>query len=93
MTLEVLDINDSPPVFVSNLYIFSVPENTTLTGPIGSVEATDEDIGKHETVNIKVHSYQVSQEVTRFYQFMQNSSFVSIVIVINLQSVKMPLEL
>ena len=45
ISVFVEDINDSPPVFSSSVYRFSVPENSNANTLVGSVTATDADIG------------------------------------------------
>ncbi|KAF7246147.1 Desmocollin-1 [Varanus komodoensis] len=41
--IRIEDDNDNPPVFVSNPFIFSVPENSRLNFVVGQVSATDRD--------------------------------------------------
>ncbi len=43
--MRVLDTNDNGPVFQSELYVFSVFENSTQPNVIGSVLAEDRDQG------------------------------------------------
>ncbi|XP_015246288.1 PREDICTED: protocadherin-23 [Cyprinodon variegatus] len=47
----VLDINDNPPVFVSDVYHFTVSEGTSPQGLVGTVRAKDEDSGKNSQLS------------------------------------------
>ena len=41
--VEVIDLNDNPPVFDSGVYQISIPENTILNTPVFHIPATDAD--------------------------------------------------
>lgn len=41
--ISVVDLNDNPPVFTSDLYYASVPENAILRTPVFQIPATDAD--------------------------------------------------
>ena len=41
--IDVVDLNDNPPVFDSDVYFISVPENAILNTPIFQIPATDSD--------------------------------------------------
>lgn len=41
--IDVTDLNDNPPIFDSNIYFISVPENSILNAPIFEIPATDSD--------------------------------------------------
>ena len=43
VSVDVVDLNDNPPVFDSNVYSISVPENSILNTPIFEIPATDSD--------------------------------------------------
>lgn len=43
----VLDINDNPPVFSSEVYYFTVSEGSSPQGLVGTVKAVDKDSGKN----------------------------------------------
>lgn len=43
--IQVLDVNDAPPLFMELSYKFQVPDNTPLFAEVGRVAATDADEG------------------------------------------------
>ncbi|MED6291640.1 hypothetical protein CHARACLAT_025623, partial [Characodon lateralis] len=47
----VLDINDNPPVFSSNMYYFTVSEGPSPQGLVGTVRAKDKDSGKNSQLS------------------------------------------
>ncbi|MEQ2272563.1 hypothetical protein XENORESO_000308, partial [Xenotaenia resolanae] len=47
----VLDINDNPPVFSSNVYYFTVSEGPSPQGLVGTVRAKDKDSGKNSQLS------------------------------------------
>ncbi|KAK5865746.1 hypothetical protein PBY51_019991 [Eleginops maclovinus] len=47
VTVLVLDINDNPPVFSSEVYYFTVSEGPSPQGLVGTVNALDKDSGKN----------------------------------------------
>lgn len=47
VTVLVLDINDNPPVFSSEVYYFTVSEGPSPQGLVGTVKALDKDSGKN----------------------------------------------
>ncbi len=48
--LNTQDENDNPPIFTQNIYEIVVPENLPPGTVIGSVEATDADVGSNGQV-------------------------------------------
>ena len=50
VTITLLDINDSPPVFTENVYEFHVDESANIGVTGGQVEAIDLDAGQNGTV-------------------------------------------
>ena len=50
VTITLLDINDSPPVFTENVYEFHVDESANIGVTVGQVEAIDLDAGQNGTV-------------------------------------------
>jgi hypothetical protein len=58
--VQVLDTNDNGPVFQSELYVFSVFENSTQPNAIGSVLAEDRDQGTLPTIILCACSYTLS---------------------------------
>lgn len=47
VTVLVLDINDNAPVFSRDIYYFTVSEESSPQGLVGTVKATDKDSGKN----------------------------------------------
>uniref|UniRef100_A0A3P8RRR1 Protocadherin-16 n=1 Tax=Amphiprion percula TaxID=161767 RepID=A0A3P8RRR1_AMPPE len=47
----VLDINDNPPVFSSEVYYFTVSEGSSPQGLVGTVKAVDKDSGKNSQLS------------------------------------------
>ena len=54
--IEVSDVNDSPPQFGEALYVFSLPENASVGTTVGTVTATDADIGSNAVVTYSIAS-------------------------------------
>ena len=54
--IEVSDVNDSPPQFDEALYVFSLPENVSVGTTVGTVTATDADIGSNAVVTYSIAS-------------------------------------
>ena len=55
LTVTIMDINDNPPTFVSSSYTFNVSETIPGTNSIGSVRATDPDLGLNGNSGITYH--------------------------------------
>ncbi|KAM4750324.1 protocadherin-23 isoform 2-T3 [Anableps anableps] len=51
VTVLVLDINDNPPVFSSDVYYFTVSEGSSPQGLVGTVTAKDRDSGKNSQLS------------------------------------------
>lgn len=51
MSVQVIDINDNPPVFLQHFYNITVSEATAIATPILSVTTTDEDTGLNAGVS------------------------------------------
>ncbi|XP_014897498.1 protocadherin-16 [Poecilia latipinna] len=47
----VLDVNDNPPVFSSDVYYFTVSEGSSPQGLVGTVRAKDKDSGKNSQLS------------------------------------------
>ena len=56
IVLTVLDVNDSPPIFNSSSYRFTVAENSTLGTTIGRISASDADEGANAVVSYRLAS-------------------------------------
>lgn len=61
VVIKVLDANDNDPLFVQEVYKFSVEENVKRGTIVGSVLATDADVG--------------SNAIIRYYLIPNNTSF------------------
>ncbi|VDI43616.1 Hypothetical predicted protein, partial [Mytilus galloprovincialis] len=51
VTINVLDNNDNKPLFVNTTYSMTIKENSPAHSVIGSVSATDEDIGRNAEIS------------------------------------------
>ncbi|XP_063447084.1 protocadherin Fat 4-like [Mytilus trossulus] len=54
VTITLLDINDEPPQFTKNNYIFSVNESAAAGQKVGVVMATDEDVNGNTTTRYRI---------------------------------------
>ncbi|XP_056672531.1 protocadherin gamma-B4 [Monodelphis domestica] len=54
LTLVVGDVNDNPPVFLLPSYVIYVPENNPSGASIGSVSASDPDVGENGLVSYSI---------------------------------------
>lgn len=61
VVVKVLDANDNDPLFVKEVYEFSVEENVRRGAFVGAVSATDADVGANAAV--------------RYYLIPSNTSF------------------
>ena len=52
--VTVTDVNDNSPVFSSNVYSFSVMENTRAESSIGQIRATDDDVGENSILQYEL---------------------------------------
>ena len=57
LTVEVVDVNDNPPVFVGAPYTATVSENAPLGTSIASAQATDADIGTNADITYSFIGY------------------------------------
>ena len=64
VTITLLDINDSPPVFTENVYEFLVDESANIGVTVGQVEAIDLDAGQNGTVFYSIinntHDFEIN---------------------------------
>nr|XP_056711025.1 protocadherin-23 [Euleptes europaea] len=56
VSITVLDVNDSPPIFTSLEYRVHVRENTPVGSPITVVSASDDDVGSNAKVTYSIAS-------------------------------------
>ena len=54
ITATILDANDKVPTFVVDSYSFSIPEESNLNTIIGTVSATDADIGANKKLSYAI---------------------------------------
>ena len=54
LIVQVVDVNDNPPVFVRPFYTLTVPEDATSTEPILVLEATDDDEGTNREITFSL---------------------------------------
>ncbi|CAD5221763.1 unnamed protein product [Bursaphelenchus xylophilus] len=54
ITLKVLDVNDNPPEFKSNLYKAEIAENTAVMTTVLKVEASDKDSGSNGKIKYRI---------------------------------------
>lgn len=54
VVVEVLDVNDNPPMFSKNLYSTVIPENVNIGTMIMKVQASDSDLGLSGEVRYKI---------------------------------------
>jgi len=54
ITVNVIDINDNPPVFLQDIYQFSVSESLSPHQPFGLITASDKDSGSNGMVEYHV---------------------------------------
>ncbi|KAG8579335.1 hypothetical protein GDO81_010820 [Engystomops pustulosus] len=50
ITLEILDVNDNPPLFIRNTYVSYVPENNLPGSSIYTIQASDPDTGDNAKI-------------------------------------------
>ena len=55
ITVNILDSNDNPPVFLQDVYQFSVSESLPPHQPFGLITATDKDSGSNGMIKYLVH--------------------------------------
>ncbi|KAG9490962.1 hypothetical protein GDO78_006344, partial [Eleutherodactylus coqui] len=56
ITLEILDINDNPPMFAKSNYVAYVPENNSPGASVFSIEASDPDAGDNAKIIYTIFS-------------------------------------
>ena len=60
VTVQILDANDNPPMFPSDTFTFTVPENEAPPVVVGTVMANDLDSGVNAMVQLlKYASYSI----------------------------------
>ncbi|XP_063794425.1 protocadherin-20-like [Pseudophryne corroboree] len=50
LVVQVTDVNDNCPVFLSNIITISLPRNTSVGSPVVQLVAVDEDIGENSVI-------------------------------------------
>uniref|UniRef100_A0A3P9J7C5 Cadherin-12 n=1 Tax=Oryzias latipes TaxID=8090 RepID=A0A3P9J7C5_ORYLA len=56
VNISLTDVNDNPPVFTQSVYQLSVPESAMFGTVVGSVQATDRDIGRNAEMSFSITS-------------------------------------
>ncbi|XP_067672062.1 protocadherin Fat 4-like [Haliotis asinina] len=56
VVVDVLDVNDNPPVFTSTPYNFSIPETSPKASYVGTLSATDRDTNTNLTFTLLSHA-------------------------------------
>ncbi|XP_033764278.1 protocadherin Fat 4-like [Pecten maximus] len=85
--IQILDVNDNAPVFTQNEYRFITDENNDCNVSLGSVNATDQDIGNnskiHFTISFSSRKFRVNKDGEIFcvgagldYEDSPNQNFV-----------------
>lgn len=64
LTITVTDVNDNTPTFTTNPYNFNKSENTAVGTTIGTVVATDADIGDSGRIIYSIFSGDVNSKFT-----------------------------
>nr|XP_005987630.2 PREDICTED: protocadherin-20-like [Latimeria chalumnae] len=54
VVVNVLDQNDNQPVFLTNEFVFFIPENFPMLGAVGIINITDKDAGSNGHVNVTI---------------------------------------
>ena len=54
LTVKVSDVNDNVPIFNQTFYSFTVPESSPLYSPVGTVKATDADLGRNGEIYYEI---------------------------------------
>jgi len=88
--IEILDLNDNPPVFKKKLYNFNCNENVLKGTIIGSVEATDKDVSEannkiwykilstHATPNIVSNEHRDVYTIFNVFHVDTNSGEITV---------------
>lgn len=58
-SIEILDVNDNPPVFTDSSFSASISEFTTVGSPVLNVTASDADVGDNGRVSYQVEGTSV----------------------------------
>lgn len=54
LEVQVIDVNDNPPVFSEVEYLVAIPENLSISSSVLQVEASDEDSGENAIVTYQI---------------------------------------
>ncbi|OWF39317.1 protocadherin Fat 4-like [Mizuhopecten yessoensis] len=58
-TLAIRDVNDNPPVWVTQPFVFSITENVAAGSGVGFIRATDADIGMNSALTYSIVNFWV----------------------------------
>lgn len=84
VNIDIDDVNDNEPVFEFGKYSFNVSESIGVHSAVGTVRATDRDIGLNGAVTYTVDSSQTDTEV--FLMFSMNPATGEILTLLPLDS-------
>jgi protocadherin Fat 4 len=70
VTVEILDVNDNPPVFSEKLFVLSIPEDAEIGNTAGMLSSSDDDIGGNSEPNYTV----IGGQDFPYYPFILNQS-------------------
>ena len=83
LTVQVMDVNDHIPRFDSDVYFVSVPEQSGIGTVVGSVSATDEDVG----VNANLTYHIIAGDPEEKFMIAPQTGEVSIRKVLDYESI------
>ena len=58
--VELLDVNDNPPLCNNSSYVIEVAENFTVNGTVLKLQCSDADVGKNSVVSYNISSGKAS---------------------------------
>jgi len=70
LLVEILDINDNPPIFKEPTYSFKVPYGSVIGHAVGTVVADDADIAENAAIR-----YTVITNPGDYFEFDETSTF------------------
>lgn len=56
VNVELLDVNDNPPLCNNSSYVIEVAENFTVNGTVLKLQCSDADVGENSVVSYVVHA-------------------------------------
>ncbi|XP_029547574.1 protocadherin gamma-C5 isoform X3 [Salmo trutta] len=74
VTVEILDVNDNPPVFSQTLYTVYVKENGTPGSMLSSVSASDTDMGENAKISYSILDSTVQDVSVSSYMYINSDN-------------------